>query len=423
MDKLQDDLRSLYGHQQEELGDMQEARRRVMQAALANRGEPVVGRLHFAAGIAAVVLAALVVGTFVFIRAAGTPHIVAPPKPSPVPSAPAQPVASADSIFIDASPINALTGWVLLSNCIQPMTGQCHYSVVGTSDGGRTWSKAVQVGPPLDVSDSGSPRKLTFINRNDGFFYGSTSAFATHDGGRTWTALGIEAGWFAEIKGRGTTAWVISYPCAKAVVCPYEVRSSPDAGRTWSAPHPLPVSFSPDDALAIADTGLLVSSVPTGDIELTLDRGTTWRSIPTHCPANTSRSVVTTTDGNELWELCQGASEIGSSKLFVSTDGGKSWSLGTSRLPGIENKPPIYHSPDYSTMLVASLPGTAVMASNQTTIAITHDGGRTWSYVGEAGLLFQSLSFANATDGWAVDNSSNVWTTSDGGDHWQSQGN
>jgi photosystem II stability/assembly factor-like uncharacterized protein len=419
MDKLQDDLRALYSGQQAELGDMQAARRRVMQAALADRDQPVVGRLHFAAGIAAVILAALVVGTFVFIRGAGAPHIVAPPKPSPVPSAPSQPVASGDDMFIDASPINALTGWVLLSNCIQPMTGPCHYAVVATSDGGRTWSKAAQVGPSVDVSDSGIPRKLTFINTKDGFFYGSTSAFATHDGGRTWTPLDLQASWFAEIKGRGTTAWVISYPCAKGTLCPYEVRLSADAGRTWSAPHPLPMGFSPEDVVAIADTGLLVSSVPTGDMELTLDRGMTWTSIATHCPSTTFRSVVTTTDGNELWELCQGTSQVGSSKLFVSADSGKSWSLGTGRLPGFENKPPIYNSPDYSTMLVSSLPGTAVMASNQTTIAITHDGGRTWNYVGEPGLLFQSVSFANATDGWAVDNSSNVWTTSDGGNHWK----
>jgi photosystem II stability/assembly factor-like uncharacterized protein len=63
------------------------------------------------------------------------------------------------------------------------------------------------------------------------------------------------------------------------------------------------------------------------------------------------------------------------------------------------------------------------MASNQTTISITHDGGKSWATVGETGILFQFMTFADARDGWAVDNSSNVWTTSDGGDHWQSQGN
>ena len=419
MDKLQDDLRALYSAQQADLGDVQETRRRVMQAAVAHRDEPAGGRLHFAAGIAAVVLAALVVGTFAYIRAGGGPHVVAPPKASPVPSdASKTPAASADVVFLDAAPLDASTGWVLLSNCIQPLTGPCHYSVIHSSDGGRTWSKSVQVGPSSDGSDAGVPRQLTFINPNDGFEYGSTSAFATHDGGRTWKAVGLKPYWFASIKGRGTTAWVISYPCAKGTLCPYEVRLSVDAGRTWSAPHPLPVGFSPADAVAIADTGLLVASVPAGDIELTLDAGTTWRSVAAKCPPTTIRSVVTTYDGNELWVLCQGTQGSGFTKLFVSTDGGKSWTVRTN-LPGSENKAPIYFSPDYSTKLVSTRPGTALITSNQMTIAITHDGGLTWSTVGLEGILFQSFTFASATDGWAVDNSTKIWTTSDGGDDWQ----
>ena len=416
MDKLQDDLRALYSAQQADLGDVQETRRRVMQTAVVHRDEPAGGRLHFAAGIAAVVLATLVVGTFAYIRAGGGPHVVAPPKASPVPSnAPKTPVASADVVFLDAAPLDASTGWVLLSNCIQPLTGPCHYSVIHTSDGGRTWSKSVQVGPSSDGSDAGVPRKLTFINPNDGFEYGSTSAFATHDGGRTWKAVGLQPYWFASIKGRGTTAWVISYPCAKGTLCPYEVRLSVDAGRTWSAAHALPAGFSPEDAVAIADTGLLVASVPAGGIELTLDAGTTWRSVAAKCPPTTARSVVTTDDGNELWVLCQGS---GFTKLVVSTDGGKSWTVRT-KLPGSESKAPIYFSPDYSTKLVSTSRGTALITSNQMTIAITHDGGLTWSTVGPEGILFQSLTFANATDGWALDNRQIVWTTSDGGDHWQ----
>jgi photosystem II stability/assembly factor-like uncharacterized protein len=232
--------------------------------------------------------------------------------------------------------------------------------------------------------------------------------------------LDIQASWFAQIKGRGTTAWVISYPCAKGVVCPYEVRWSSDAGRTWSAAHPLPDGFSPEDAVAIGDTGLLIPSVPAGDIQLTLDRGTTWTSVATKCPATTIRSVVTTSDGNELWVLCQGETPTNFTKLYVSSDGGKSWSLRT-KVPGSALETPIYHSPDLSTMLVSPHDGTAVVTSNQISIFITHDGGLSWTRVGEDGLLFQSLSFANATDGWAVDNAASVWTTTDGGDHWQSQ--
>jgi photosystem II stability/assembly factor-like uncharacterized protein len=174
----------------------------------------------------------------------------------------------------------------------------------------------------------------------------------------------------------------------------------------------LPAGFAPDGAVSVADTGLLISSAA-GDMELTLDRGATWKLVATHCPMGTTHTVVTTSDGNELWQLCLDSVRPGKSKLFVSTNGGKSWSLRTS--PPLVEK--IFPS-DASTILVSPRAGTAIFASNSETIKITHDGGRTWSAVGEPGIGFQSINFANATDGWAVASIQVVLTTSDGGDHW-----
>jgi photosystem II stability/assembly factor-like uncharacterized protein len=140
--------------------------------------------------------------------------------------------------------------------------------------------------------------------------------------------------------------------------------------------------------------------------------------VATKCPPSTIRSVVTTDDGNELWVLCQGELPTNFTKLFVSSDGGKSWSLRTE-LPGSALPSP-FASPDLAAMLVALHAGTAVIASNQITIFITHDGGLSWTPVGEDGLVFPFLTFANATDGWAVDgNHQDLWITTDGGAHWQ----
>jgi photosystem II stability/assembly factor-like uncharacterized protein len=419
MDKLRDDLRVLYSRQQAELGDMHEARQRVIRVALADRDEPVAGRLHFAAGIAAVLLAALVVGTFAYIRAGGANHVVAQPKVSPLPTAvpmagPKTHPAPAGYAILDTAPLDALSGSVLLSNCVQPITSRCHYSIVRTTNGGQTWSKPVQIGPSSNGSDAGVPRRLTFINANDGFEYGSTAAYVTHDGGRTWKPVSLHPSWFGLIEGRGTTAWVISYPCPKGKLCPFDVRSSVDAGRTWTAPQPLPVGFSPDYGTAIAENGLLLSAGPTGNIEITLDRGITWSLMATPCPESTMRSVVTTQDGIELWDLCQTDAKPGSSKLFISTDGGRSWAARNALPPTIKQLPL-----DFSTMLVATRARTAVMASGLTSIAITHDGGLTWATVGPEGFPFGLLRFANATDGWVLDFSERLWTTSDGGDHWR----
>jgi len=340
----------------------------------------------------------------------GGPGAVASPSPAPRNT----PVPLAQGAVLDADLLDASNGWILLSNCIVPMTGICHYSVARTADGGRTWSKAVQVGPSADPTDGGAPRRVQFINTNDGFVFGGTTAFATHDGGRTWGSVGVHPVFFAQngITGSGSRAWLVSYPCAKGSSCPYEVRSSVDAGRTWSSPYSLPGGFSPLDELAIGNQGLLISSVPSGDMALTLDGGATWTFIKTHCAVNTFRALVATVDGNELWELCLGYQK-GSQPLFVSEDGGKSWALReTSQF--VPQQPP----PDYSTILVSTRAGTALTASILNTIQITHDGGVTWSNAGPDGFAFQTIRLANASDGWALDTNSNLWVTNDGGDHW-----
>ena len=339
----------------------------------------------------------------------GTHGPVATPSPAPRRS-------PASGLFvIDADPLDTSIGWVLLTNCLPPMAGKCHYSVASTADAGLNWSKPLQVGPSFNPTDGGALRSIRFINPSDGFVYGGTAAFATHDGGRTWGAVGVKATFFAQhaITGRGNNAWLLTYPCVKGTLCNYEVRSSVDGGRTWSSPSSLPSGFSPLDVIPVGDNGLLVSSVPLGDMELTLDGGATWNLIRTQCDVGTPRAMVASVDGNELWELCTSSQKFVPQKFFVSNDGGRSWSLhATSQLPPEQSLAP------FSTILVSTKAGTAITASNLSTISITHDGGATWTKVGPDGVAFQSIGFANATEGWAVDSTKSIWSTSDGGEHW-----
>jgi photosystem II stability/assembly factor-like uncharacterized protein len=414
MDKLQDDLRDLYSRQQADLGDLQAVRRRVMQAALADRGEPVVGRLHFAAGIAAVVLAALIIGTFAFIRAGVAPHIVAPPKPSPVPSAPAPitPGPPHAPIIIDADPLNASTGWALLSGCFPPMTTTCRYTVARTTDGGLSWSNPVQVGPSYDATNGGAPRQVHFVSATDGFVFGGAAAFATHDGGRTWVAIDVKAVFFAEqaVVGQGRNVWLLSEPCAKGISCPYEARSSVDGGTTWSSPYLLPLGDSPTYVVAFGDRGLLISTTP-GDMQITRDGGATWTAIKSQCGPSGFPNPVATADGNELWEWCL-TEDPAPQKMFVSENGGKSWSLRAPKPTAA--LPPV----DLTANLVSPVAGTALAASDQTTIEITHNGGRSWAQVAGNGLGFVAIRFASAMDGWALDANQTVWSTNDGGYLW-----
>src|SRR5438132_10026955 len=64
---LRDDIRSGFDRQQAKLGEVGNARHRLMQDGLAAR-ESVSRRVQWAAGIAAVLIAALVIGTFAWVR-------------------------------------------------------------------------------------------------------------------------------------------------------------------------------------------------------------------------------------------------------------------------------------------------------------------------------------------------------------------
>jgi photosystem II stability/assembly factor-like uncharacterized protein len=315
--------------------------------------------------------------------------------------------------------LDASNGWVLLSNCIQPMTGKCHYFVSRTVDGGHTWSKVVQVGPAFAPSDGDAPRSIRFTSARDGFVYGGTVAFVTHDGGRSWGKIpGLHPTFYVTATGLGANYWIVTYPCAKGTVCPYEVRSSADAGRSWSAPFTLPTDFNALGAFTIGTKGLLISSEPFGDMEMTLDDGASWQRVKTRCTGNVYRGIAATADGNELWELCLNypnypTVQTASEKLFVSEDGGKTWTLRTtSQVSGEQVQV------DYLTILTSIGPGTALMASPRSTIAISHDSGATWKKVGPTGVGFTLIRFADTTNGWALDVSGNVWATNDGGDHW-----
>src|SRR6266852_822716 len=342
--------------------------------------------MQFAAGITAVLIAALIIATFAYVRGSGIVHEGPVPGAAsssrlPTPAVTPSPVSESarqavNGWVVDADLAGASTGWVLLSNCIQPMTGQCGYFVARTGDGGGTWSKAVQVGPLFYPTDGDAPRHVHFINAQDGFVYGGVVAYSTHDAGLTWTSVNVNQTFISAMAGLGQQAWLITYPCAKGSSCPYEVRSSSNAGRTWSSPHSLPPSFSPSDAVAFGRAGLLISNQSVGDLELTQDGGATWRVVKTQCTGNNFIAKVATSDGNELWELCMDYSDVSGSNIshtvvFVSEDGGQTWSRrGTSQVSGQQA------ASGYLLVLAASLPGTAVTATNQSTIAITPGSGR-----------------------------------------------
>jgi photosystem II stability/assembly factor-like uncharacterized protein len=341
---------------------------------------------------------------------------LAPPSPAPTPTI--APVARL--IVRDAYALDSSRAWILLTDCIQPMAGQCHYSVSSTADGGRTWSPEVQVGPMFGLpADGNAPTSVRFVNRLDGFVSGAEEAYVTHDAGKSWHASGLPAAVFDGFAVEGGTAWAVTNPCGKGINCRWEVRSSPDGGRTWTDSHALPSGFSPFEEVAFR-SGLLISSVPFGDLEITTDGGSTWRSVKAPCTGDLFRGYVASSDGVELWEACMGhpgdTGDSAAKTLFSSENGGKSWSVKGGTGAGA-----VVPDPGVTVVLVSNRPHTAFAGTDRAPMSVTHDGGATWSRLG-FGFVFTALMFSTPQAGWALDPDSNLWTTADGGAHWSQMG-
>jgi len=104
MTKLRDDVRTAFERQQTGLGNVGDARDRLMQNALPQRDLPASRGLQLAAGVAAVLIAAIVIATFVIARAGSHNSLV--PAATPSPKAQASPTPLGNTLNVpDSTPI------------------------------------------------------------------------------------------------------------------------------------------------------------------------------------------------------------------------------------------------------------------------------------------------------------------------------
>jgi hypothetical protein len=82
MTKLRDDLRTAFEREQNALGEVGDTQQRLLRQGVATR-EPAGHGLRWAAGVAAVLIAAVVITTFVLVRSAPRPHATPAATPTP----------------------------------------------------------------------------------------------------------------------------------------------------------------------------------------------------------------------------------------------------------------------------------------------------------------------------------------------------
>ena len=325
------------------------------------------------------------------------------PGPSPKPTVPATP---GDMNLIEIDAVDSANAFALLATLIQP-NNRPQFWFSRTTDGGAHWSKPAQVGPHLANGEGDSGHHIHFVDRENGFIYGNSTAFVTHDGGRSWKDSGLHFLEMVVAAGRSPWTWAVIYPCAKGVQCPYKVYLSKDGGRTWPQSWDLPDGIDFRFVTAFGDGGLLIPEPGIGNLFLTTDGGVSWKSVQGRCSGDTAAAYAATADGRELWEACSASFlDFTPKTLFVSENGGATW---------VQKKLPagLGRAAD----LVSPTPGTAFLVSDQGAVFITTDEGASWTPIPGASS-FVWLTFTSPSEGWALSANRTIWVTTDGGRTW-----
>src|SRR5260370_36567330 len=108
MDDLRPEIHEAFAEQQEKLGNLAGSRERLVRGALGARNVHREGRTQLAAGVAALVIAALVIDTFAYVRngVGATRHGPPVPATSPTPLSRPLNVSNDPPVILFADPVN-----------------------------------------------------------------------------------------------------------------------------------------------------------------------------------------------------------------------------------------------------------------------------------------------------------------------------
>lgn len=294
--------------------------------------------------------------------------------------------------------------------------------------------------PDLPVVPASALVRIDFQDSNNGWGIAVNDGgylLRTVDGGTTWlntTPPGvIGIGYSTNLSVLDVnTAWVL---VPNADFFTGKVYRTTDGGLTWTS-FDVPFGgkniqfLDASTGLALADRGAGMGS---DSVEMfqTSDGGATWLSVFNNDPnrPDSSGSLplggikngMTFLDANTGWVT--GTRPVdGEVYLFVTHDGGASWSQQSIPLPaGYEYyqympQAPVFFGEDGFLPLVINL-----SITTDFTFYTTHDGGTTWTgdpKNAKSVVTPGSYAFADALHGWCWDGGTNLYSTADGAQTW-----
>jgi photosystem II stability/assembly factor-like uncharacterized protein len=292
-------------------------------------------------------------------------------------------------------------GLAASGGCHGGANGPCGGQVLVTSDGGRSWKTTAVTAGQIDLAGT-----------NDAWVAPPCQdtcdvIFRSHDRGRSWQPVARpENDGLGSVQAVGTALLLTSSA---------GTFRSTDDGKTWrpfTAPTP-PGAGVDTEQPVVAVPGLVASLSGTARVSVSRDGGQSWHA--TVLPVSKGNGLAAVVFADSLHGLaaeegsnCLFTGELDASRLFATSDGGKSWQT----LP----------TPNLEIEQLAAVPGLFVAIGGgavcgQPLIGISRDGGRSWT--------LRSLP-KNASCSPRVAAPETVWlscgdyllTSSDGGSSW-----
>ncbi|MEO7261897.1 MAG: hypothetical protein ABI047_11690 [Jatrophihabitantaceae bacterium] len=341
----------------------------------------------------------------------------------------------------DLTWVSAAEGWALgTAPCAQP---PCTL-IAHTTDGDRLSPSWVSLPAPAaglgatDQCQSNCIAHLRFANPQVGYAYGSDRLFMTPDGGRTWSRQPGHAD--ALEVGDGTVIRVTSKDPHCLPGCVYQVQRAAVGSSDWQDVSVPPgartagvelVRSGPVAAIATYAHTAGGAQDATSMLFLSADGGASWSARPDPCPNRTggeaggevdTRAIAIGAD-RSISVLCTPRGTPGAQQTMTSTDGGQHFTAGSAGLGA-------------GTARALGAASSQVLFAGLDSLYRSTDGGRRWQRIDDeisslgfrtapervSYLGFQTPMVGRAleldTSGAGLTGSATIWTTLDAGQNW-----
>jgi photosystem II stability/assembly factor-like uncharacterized protein len=282
---------------------------------------------------------------------------------------------------------------------------------------------------PQTSNSTASLRGISAVNDKDVWASGTGGTFLhTTDGGASWTAGKVAGAESLDFRGIHAVDARTVYLMSSGSGDKSRIYKTTDAGVHWDLQltNPDPKGFFDSIAFWDAEHGIVLGDALNGHAEVltTDDGGAHWihreppAALPNEGSFAASNTCLFVSGAREVWFITGGT---GAGRVFHSTDGGQTWTVATTPIRNDSTSSGIF-SIAFRDRIHGIIVGGNYSKDkeDQGNIAITTDGGATWTAPSSGPKGFRSaVAYLPDAKLWVVTGTSGSDVSTDDGQTWK----